>query len=127
MDAGNFRIQAFDEKGKFKFQFGGAGAELGRSSCPRSIALDPDGNIHVADAGFNNVQIFNPAGQLLMPVGRFGHDPGRGNYAMIAAIAVDEKRNLFVVDHHFRKIEVFRWLGEDEGKRKLAAWTREPA
>lgn len=126
VDSGNFRIQAFDAGGKFKLQFGEAGVELGRFSRPRSIALDADGNIYVADAGFNNVQIFNPAGQLLMPLGNFSRNPGRGNYAMIAAIAVDEKRHLFVVDHYFKKIEVFRWLGEDEGKRKLASWKPEP-
>lgn len=114
VDSGNFRVQAFDSKGAFRFQFGGAGTELGRFSRPRAITLDPDGNIYVSDSGFNNVQIFTPDGKLLMPLGSFSRDPGPGNYALIAGIAVDETRRLYVVDHYFKKIEVFRWLGNNK-------------
>ncbi len=116
VDSGNFRIQAFDSKGAFRFQFGGPGAELGRFSRPRAISLDPDGNVYVSDSGFNNVQIFSPDGQLLMPLGRLSRDPGPGNYALIAGIAVDETRRLYVMDHYFKKIEVFRWLGNNQSQ-----------
>ena len=120
-DAGNFRIQAFDAAGKFKFSFGSPGTQPGQFSRPRSIAVDAEGNVYVADAGFNNVQIFNAAGQVLMPLGRLDRDPGPGNYALIAGIAVDESRRLFVNDHYFKKIEVFEPLTEAEGRRLAAA------
>lgn len=118
VDSGNFRVQAFDASGNFKSQFGGAGTELGRFSRPRAIALDPEGNIYVSDGGFNNVQIFNAGGQLLMPLGRLSREPGPGNYALIAGIAIDETRRLYVVDQYFKKIEVFRWLGGAEARQK---------
>jgi DNA-binding beta-propeller fold protein YncE len=118
-DSGNSRIQAFDPEGKFKFMFGGVGAEMGRFSRPRGIATDGEGNIYVSDGGFNNVQIFNAKGQLLMPLGRLSAQPGAGNYSLIASIAVDDSNRLFIIDHLFRKIEVFRRLSEEEGKRML--------
>jgi len=119
-DSGNARIQAFDATGKFKFSFGGFGAELGRFSRPRAIATDLDGNIYVADAGFNNVQIFNAKGELLMPLGRLSQEPGPGNYSLIGSIAIDEANRLYVTDNLFRKIDVFRRLSEEEGKRLMA-------
>jgi DNA-binding beta-propeller fold protein YncE len=120
-DSGNGRIQAFDGEGKFKFSFGGIGAELGRFSRPRSVAADKDGNIYVSDSGFNNVQIFDATGQLLMPLGRLSRDDGPGNYALLAGIAVDEANHLYVVDHYFKKIDVFRRLSDEEGRRLTAA------
>ena len=121
VDSGNFRVQAFNAKGDFKFQFGGAGIGIGQFSRPRAISLDHEGNIYVADGGFNNVQIFNSAGQLLMPLGRLSREPGPGNYALIAGIAIDETRRLYVVDHYFKKIEVFRRLSDEEALQKAAA------
>lgn len=120
-DSGNARIQVFDPDGKFKFAFGGIGAELGRFSRPRSVATDNEGNIYVSDSGFNNVQVFDAKGQLLMPLGRLSRDDGPGNYALLASIAVDEANHLYVVDHFFKKIDVFRRLSDDEGKRFMVA------
>lgn len=120
VDSGNFRIQAFDGQGNFRFSFGGPGAEPGRFSRPRAIAVDREGNVYVADTGFNNVQIFNAQGQLLMPLGGLSNEPGPGNYSLIGPVAVDETKWLYVVDHYFRKIEVFRRLTDEEGKRRLA-------
>lgn len=121
VDSGNFRVQAFNAKGEFKFQFGGAGVGIGQFSRPRAISLDRDGNIYVADGGFNNVQIFNSAGQLLMPLGRLSRDPAPGHFALIAGIAIDETRRLYVVDHYFKKIEVFRRLSDEEAEQKATA------
>jgi hypothetical protein len=47
-------------------------------------------------------------------------ESGPGNYALIASIAVDESNRLYVTDHLFRKIEVFRRLSDEEGKRLMA-------
>ena len=118
-DSGNARIQVFDAHGKFKFSFGGFGAEPGRFSRPRAIATDSVGNIYVADASFNNVQIFNAKGELLMPLGRLSQEPGPGNYSLIGSIAIDEANRLFVTDNLFRKIDVFRQLSDEEGKRLM--------
>jgi hypothetical protein len=38
---------------------------------------------------------------------------------LIAGIAVDDTNRLYVVDHYFRKIDVFRRLSDEEGKRLM--------
>jgi hypothetical protein len=113
VDAGNFRIQKFDANGKFIMSFGGSGAELGRFSRPRAIALDNENNIYVSDSGFGNVQIFNADGQLLMPIGSLTRKSAPGNFPLIASISVDETGRLYILDHFFKKIEVFKRLKVD--------------
>ena len=39
---------------------------------PKGVAYDSDGNIWVADAAFNNFQIFDPSGHVRMFVGAPG-------------------------------------------------------
>lgn len=75
LDAGNFRVQAFDPTGKLRLALGSMGSGLGSFSRPRAIATDAEGNIYVTDGAFNNVQIFNPRGELLMPLGRLARNP----------------------------------------------------
>lgn len=36
----------------------------------RGIAVDDGGNVYVTDASFNNFQVFDPNGRLLLAVGR---------------------------------------------------------
>jgi DNA-binding beta-propeller fold protein YncE len=120
LDAGNFRVQAFDPTGKFRLAFGSMGSGLGSFSRPRAIATDAEGNIYVTDAAFNNVQIFNSRGELLMPLGKMGLQPEPGNFALIAGVAVDEAGRMLLLDHYFKKIEVYSPIPEAEGKRLMA-------
>ena len=119
VDSGNFRVQVFDADGKFRSSFGGLGSEIGKFSRPRAIALDREGNVYVADAAFNNIQIFDPKGQLLMPLGMLSREAGPGHYSLLAGITVDERGFLYVVDHYFKKIEVFRRLSDEEGRKLI--------
>lgn len=120
LDAGNFRVQAFDPTGKLRLAFGSMGSGLGSFSRPRAIATDAEGNIYVTDGAFNNVQIFNPRGELLMPLGRLSPQPGPGRYSLIAGVAVDEANRLLILDHYFRKIEIYSRITDSEGKRLMA-------
>lgn len=117
VDAGNFRVQAFDPGGKPKLSFGSLGAGLGNFSRPRAIATDSEGNVYVTDSAYNNIQIFNDRGELLMPLGRLSAQPGPGRFSLIAGLAVDEADRLLVLDHFFRKIEVYGRISEEEGKQ----------
>lgn len=107
-DSGNFRVQAFDRDGNFKFSFGSVGRKVGQFARPKGIATDPDGNIYVADAAFGNFQIFDSKGRLLMFIGDRGQIPGPGRYMLPAGIAVDEDGRVYIVDQFFRKVDVFR-------------------
>lgn len=111
VDSGNFRIQVFTPDGKFKFAFGKVGNTIGQFSRPRSVAVSPDGNILVSDGVFNNIQIFSPTGEFLMPIGQYEiNQDGPGRYGLIAGLAVDETKRIYVVDQYFNKVEVYRQL-----------------
>ena len=116
-DSGNFRVQAFDRDGNFKFTFGSVGRKVGQFARPKGIATDPDGNIYVADAAFGNFQIFDSKGRLLMFIGDRGQVPGPGRYMLPAGIAVDEDGRVYIVDQFFRKVDIFRpaTIARDQG------------
>ena len=57
-------------------RIGAPGDNLGHFARPKGIALDRDGRLYVVDASFNNVQIFNKDGRVLMFFGEGGDKPG---------------------------------------------------
>ena len=116
-DSGNFRVQAFDPDGNFKFSFGSVGRKVGQFARPKGIASDKDSNLYVVDAAFGNFQIFNKKGQLLMWIGERSQTPGPGRFMLPAGIAVDEDGRVYMVDQFFRKVDVFRPanIREDQG------------
>ena len=65
-DIGDFKIKIYDLDGKFLNSIGTIGNVPGTFSRPKGIAVDKDENIYIVDASFENVQIFNSEGKLLM-------------------------------------------------------------
>lgn len=117
VDGGNFRIQVFDQDGKFIKTFGEIGKTLGSFARPKEITIDKDGNVYVIDAAFGNFQIFDPEGQLLMFIGDRSEEQGPAHFMLPSGIAVDENGRVYVVDQYFKKIDIFRpaALGKNEG------------
>jgi len=107
-DGGNFRVQVFDQEGRFVRAWGSPGRRLGQFSRPKGIALDLQGNVYVVDAAFGNFQIFNPQGTLLMFIGERSTTPGPAKNMLPAGIDVDEDGRVYMVDQYFRKIDIFR-------------------
>jgi hypothetical protein len=68
----------------------------GQLAGPRSIAVDRDGNLLVADSGNHRVAIFDPSGALLRTVGTFGSGDGQLNEP--SGVAVDDAGNIYVAD-----------------------------
>ncbi len=61
---------------------------------PKGIAVDREGVLYVVDAGFQNVQMFNEQGQLLMFFG--GPYQGPGTMYLPAKVTIDyENVDLF--------------------------------
>jgi DNA-binding beta-propeller fold protein YncE len=108
VDAGNFRVQAFDRDGKHLSTFGNVGRYLGNFARPREVALDRNGNLYVSDAAFGNFQIFDGEGRLLMFVGNRAERDAPARYMLPAGIAVDLDGRVYMADQYFRKIDVFR-------------------
>jgi len=95
LDRGNFRVQQFDENGKFLLKFGGAGDRHGFFSNPKGIAVDSENHIYVTDAAFNNFQIFSQQGKSSWPW-QDGSAPG---YLYLpGGIAIDENDRIYVAD-----------------------------
>ena len=57
-DAGNHRVQVFEQSGKFITKFGTKGSGIGEFNGPVSTAVLSDGRIVVTDFYNNRVQIF---------------------------------------------------------------------
>jgi DNA-binding beta-propeller fold protein YncE len=108
VDGGNFRIQVFDDKGKYIKTFGAIGRQSGQFSRPKEIAADTQGNIYVADSAFGNFQIFDREGVLLLDVGSRANSDAPAKFMLPSGIAVDLDGRIYMVDQFFRKVEVFR-------------------
>jgi len=77
-DAFNFRVQKPDPQGKYLKEYGYAGDTLGGFGRPKGMDVSPDGKLlYVADAAFENVQIFDDEStDLLLFFGTYGNSPG---------------------------------------------------
>jgi peptidylamidoglycolate lyase len=62
---GNGRVLKYSPAGELLATWGRLGSAPGELFVPHGIALDPDGNVHVADRGNARVQSFSPDGELL--------------------------------------------------------------
>ena len=75
---------------------GGNGVGTGKFDSPTGIAVDPEGNILVADTGNGRIQKFSSSGAFLASMGSKG--TGHGQFQNPNGIAVDRARNIYVAD-----------------------------
>lgn len=86
-DFGDFKIKIYDIKGTYIRSVGTYGNALGQMARPKGIAVDKESNLFVVDAGFDNTQIFDKNGKLLMYFG--GPYKGPGYMWLPASVAID--------------------------------------
>ena len=67
-DAGNDRIDEFNEAGEYQLKFGSAGAGAGQFNWPMDIAF-AGGNVYVTDQNNNRVDEFSTAGAFIKATG----------------------------------------------------------
>ncbi len=110
-DTWNHRIQKFDPNGNFLSSWGffvnteGKLEQPGGFWGPRAIAIDPKGNLYVADTGNKRIQKFSPEGLFLGQWGGFG--TGQGLFDEPVGIALDAQGNIYVADTWNRRIQKF--------------------
>jgi tripartite motif-containing protein 71 len=83
----NRRIRAYSPSGDLLAEFGGLGHTIGKLDAPEQIALDPAGNLWVADRGNSRVQQFGPDGERLASFGQRG--TGVGQFIRPTGVSVD--------------------------------------
>ena len=102
-DFGDFNVKKFSVEGDFERAVGGYGNAPGMFTRPKGLALDREANLYVVDAAFENVQIFNTAGELLMHFG--GSYEGAGAMWLPAAVEISYENLAYFepyVDESFR-------------------------
>jgi DNA-binding beta-propeller fold protein YncE len=107
------RISRFDARGRFVGSFGSAGSEPGQFERPRALALGPDGNLYVADANNNRIQVFTRSGKLVRCWGEAGDGPGQLSYPY--DLAFGKGGVLYVVEYGNHRVQKFRPTGEPLG------------
>lgn len=107
-DTMNFRVVAVDGNGHYLWSFGTHGTGSGHFSQLKGVDIDSRGNIYVADAIFNRVQIFDQRGAFLLAFANPGH--GKSDLWLPAGIFVMGD-HIFVADSHNRRVQVFEYVG----------------
>ena len=100
---------------------GGRGAGKGEFDSPTGIAVDPNGNVLVADTGNGRIEKFSPNGIFVTSIGTRGKD--HGQLGEPNGIAVDRTGNIYVAEasnHRVQKLAsdgtfIAEWKGPDTG------------
>lgn len=128
-DFGDYKIKIYSVDGEFITSVGSYGDAHGQFARPKGISVDRDHNLYVVDAAFDNVQIFDREGELLMFMG--GPYAGPGYMWLPAKVVVDyanveyfrqhvhegfDLRYLIFVTNQFGpdKISVYGFVGPSE-------------
>lgn len=113
------RVQKFTHQGKYLLTWGseapwGKPAPPEQLLYPDGLAVGPDGNIYVTDAGHDRIKVFDANGKFLREWGLKGVNPGELNAA--GGIAFDSSGRLHEADAANHRVQMFtpdgKFLGE---------------
>jgi DNA-binding beta-propeller fold protein YncE len=117
LDAGNNRVQKFDQFANFKSSWGKSGIRDGEFNRPTAIALNPAGGVYVVDTGNDRIQKFDEAGVHIKSWGSRGR--AEGDFKSPQDIAFDQDGNAFVLDSGNERVQFF-----DADFTFLSKWER---
>jgi DNA-binding beta-propeller fold protein YncE len=106
-DTLNYRIKLFAEE-ELLTAIGEEGDGPGTFARPKGVAVDARGNVYVVDGLFDNVQVFDPSGRLLLVIGSAGEDAGR--FWSPAGIFIADDL-IYIADTFNHRIQILRILG----------------
>jgi DNA-binding beta-propeller fold protein YncE len=99
VDSKHGRVCAVSRDGGFLFEFGASEKSNNNLNLPEGIALDPKGNVYVADTMNHRVQAFDSEGRFFRTIAQEIEHP--------TGLAVDSMEHLLVVDAGKRSVLVF--------------------
>jgi iron(III) transport system ATP-binding protein len=109
---GNDRIQKFSPDGKFQLSFGGFGTEPGEFQRPSGVVWR-DGEILVADAFNNVIQVFSDSGDF---IGILGATPQGAGLHYPYDLGINARGEVFVVEYGGNRVTHLSRKGEVLGR-----------
>jgi DNA-binding beta-propeller fold protein YncE len=73
------------------------------------VSVDPQGHIYAVDALFDNIQIFDNTGRLLLTLGGSGSQPGE--FWLPNGIAISPNNEIYATDAYNHRVQVFQYVG----------------
>ncbi|MHA2620459.1 MAG: NHL repeat-containing protein [bacterium JZ-2024 1] len=92
---------------------------------PNALAVDPDGNLVVADAQSGIISLFSPEGALLKDFGGYSAQE-EGKFLRPTGIAISSSGVLFITDTFRNIVNVFNAEGEYLGVIRPSDFSRKP-
>ena len=104
-------VNVFDRNGTWLFRFGSTGTGPGQTQGMRGIAIGPNDDVYVVDAGNSRILVFNRNGEYVRTFGVPGTGPGRLGFDL-RGIALDVPHGwAYVSDASDGTIEKFTLSG----------------
>ena len=97
----------------FLLKFGTFGIGDGQFDAPAGVAMDPAGNVYVADEYNNRIQKFGGSGIFLTKWGTQGS--GDGQFSFPIGVGVDSTGNVYVADYSNHRIQKFGGEPDSDG------------
>jgi sugar lactone lactonase YvrE len=91
-------LEEHTETGELIRKIVSRGEGIGQLLKPRRLAIGLNGELWIADAGNNRIEVFNQKGEYITKFGTPGSDNERMNFPV--ALALDVKGNIWVTDNH---------------------------
>ena len=109
------RLIAIDATGAPLWTVGAAGVNMDltgndRLNRPMDVAVAPNGNLYVADAGNHRVQVFNASGGYVTTIGS-GEGQGNNQFSWPNGVFVAPDGALYVADSDNERVQVFNGAG----------------
>ncbi len=107
------RVQKFSKDGQFLLQWGRHGSQPGQFIQPRSLAIDEQDHIWVADACNHRIQVFDATAkevELVRIWGEQGREPGQLRYPY--GLALDRKGHVLVCEFGNSRVQKFTIDGD---------------
>jgi DNA-binding beta-propeller fold protein YncE len=109
-DTLNARVQILSPSGEPEAVVGERGLYVGNLTRPKGVAVDADGNVYVAESYYDYILVYDRQGQLLLPIGGTGREPGR--FFLPGGIWSDAADRIFVADVMNARVVIFQYLGD---------------
>jgi len=88
-DLGSGSIKIFSLNGNYLKTISKYGKNIGQLVRPKGVSVDDEGNIYIVDASFENVQIFNKDGALLLFFGGHFNKEKQGDMWLPTKVIID--------------------------------------